>query len=105
MTRRHVAYFVVRGGAALVFVAAALLMPRGVPAALVIMGAGVVGVLACVGTNAGAVGEREGSRAQQRWLDSVRAPQGEWPPYEPSSVVDGDVVRRTQANLRPPKAP
>lgn len=103
MSRRHVAYFVVRGGAALVFVAAALAMPRGVPAALVIMGAGIVGVLACVGTNAGAVGEREGSRAQQRWFDSVRAPQGEWPPYD-APVVDGEVVRRTGATLRPPAA-
>ena len=101
MTRRHVAYFVVRGGAALVFVAAALTMPRGVPAALVIMGAGIVGVLACVGTNAGAVGEREGAKAQQRWLEQVRAPQGEWPPYD-ASTVDGEVVRRSGATLRPP---
>ena len=102
MTRRHVAYFVVRGAAALVFVTAALVMPRGVPAALVIMGAGIVGVLACVGTNAGAVGEREGAKAQQRWLEQVRAPQGEWPPYD-ASTVDGEVVRRSGANLRPPK--
>ena len=104
MTRRHVTYFVLRGAAALVFVAAGLLMPPGVPAAMVIMGAGIVGVLTCVGTNAGAVGEREGSRAQQRWLESVRAPQGEWPPYH-SSTVDGEVVRRSEATLRPPTVP
>ena len=104
MSRRHWTYFAVRGGAAVVFVLAATLMPRGVPAALVIMGAGLVGVLACVGTNAGSPGEQAGARPQERWFGQLRHPQGDWPPYEPGTVVEGEVVRPAQATARPPRA-
>lgn len=87
MTRRHVLYFAIRGGCAVVFVLAATVLPRGVPAALVIVAAGVVGVGSCLFANAGSPGEQAGARAQDRWFDSVRAPQGEWPPYDPSTAT------------------
>lgn len=82
MSRRHTTYFVLRGGAAVVFVLAATVLPRGVPAALVILLAGLVAVGTSLGTNAGGPGERSGARPQDRWFDSVRAPQGQWPPYD-----------------------
>lgn len=82
MTRRHVTYFAVRAVAATVFVLAATVLPRGVPAALVIMAAGAVAVFSSLWTNAGGPGEQAGARPQQRWLDSLRPPQGDWPPYD-----------------------
>ena len=104
MSRRTLVYLLLRGGAALVFVLAATLMPRGVPAALVIMAAGIAAVLTCVGVNAGSRGEQVGARAQDRWFDSLRAPQGDWPPYDPGTVVDGEVVERPVSPRRPDAA-
>lgn len=74
-------YLAIRVAAGTAFVLAATVLPRGIPAALVILVAGVVAVLSCVGVNAGGVGERAGARPQDRWFDSVSAPQGTWPPY------------------------
>ena len=84
---RQKTYFTLRGGAALVFVLAALVLPRGVPAGLLAVAAGLVAVLACIGVNAGGPGERAGSRPQQRAYERVRAPQGLWPPYDDSYLT------------------
>ena len=78
---RQKGYLAVRGGAALVFVGAATLLPRGTAAGLVCLVAGVVGALTCVGTNAGASGEQAGAWAEQQRVARFRAPQGDWPPY------------------------
>jgi hypothetical protein len=78
---RQKAYFAVRGVAAVVFLLAAVVLPRGVPAALLAMVAGLSAVMTCFSTNAGGPGERAGAAPQDRWFDSVRAPQGDWPPY------------------------
>jgi hypothetical protein len=83
MHRRQVTYLLIRLAAAVVFVVAATLLPRGVPAGLLIIAAGLAAVLSCVGVNAGARGEQAGAREQNRWFDSLRAPQGDWPPYKP----------------------
>ena len=83
MSRRHTTYFVLRAVAGLAFVLAATVMPRGVPAALVILVAGLVAVGTSLGTNAGGPGEQAGARPQDRYFDSLRAPQGQWPPYDP----------------------
>lgn len=96
LDRRQKTYVVVRCGAALVFILAALLMPPGLGAGLVIMGAGVVAVLTCIGTLAGGPGERAGARAQNRALAQMRAPQGDWPPYDDTTVVDGELARRPE---------
>lgn len=100
MSRRQATYLTIRLAAATVFVLAATVMPRGVPAGLLILAAGVAAVLSCIGVNAGGPGEQWGSRPQDRWFDSLRAPQGEWPPY--------DEARRTppapEATVRPPTA-
>lgn len=87
LTRRHVAYFVLRGLAAGGVLISATVVPPGLPAALLCMGSGLLAVLTCIGVNAGGPGERAGSRAQQRAYDRVRAPQGLWPPYDDSYVV------------------
>ena len=98
MTRRHALYFAIRGGCAVVFVLAATVLPRGVPAAVVIFAAGVVGVASCLFANAGSPGEQAGARAQDRWFDSLRAPQGDWPPYEVPA-------QPSEAAVRPPAGP
>lgn len=97
MSRRHVTYFTVRAVAGVVFILAATVVPRGIPAALLILGAGLATVATSLGTNAGGPGERAGARPQDRWFDSVRAPQGQWPPYEGSSqqVPDPGATSRT----------
>ncbi len=94
LDRRQKTYLVVRCSAALVFVLAALLMPPGLGAGLVIMAAGVVAVLSCIGSLAGGPGERAGARPQNRAYQQMRAPQGDWPPYEDTTVVDGQLVNR-----------
>jgi hypothetical protein len=96
LDRRQKTYLVVRCGAALVFVLAALLMPPGLGAGLVIMTAGVVAVLTCIGSLAGGPGEQAGARPQNRAFQQMRAPQGDWPPYEDSTVVDGQLVQRPE---------
>lgn len=82
MSRRHTTYFVLRAAALVAFVLAATVLPRGIPAALVILVAGLVAVATSLGTNAGGPGERAGARPQDRYFDSLRAPQGTWPPYD-----------------------
>lgn len=78
---RQKGYLAVRGGAATVFVGAAALGPRGAATGLVCLGAGLVGALTCIGTNAGGPGEQAGAFAEDRRLQRFRAPQGDWPPY------------------------
>jgi hypothetical protein len=92
LDRRQKTYLVVRIGAAVVFVLAALVLPRGPVAGLVIMAAGVVAVVSCLWTNAEGPGERAGARAQDRAIRQLRAPQGDWPPYDPGTVVDGELA-------------
>lgn len=99
MQRRQRTYLAIRLAAALVFVLAATVLPRGVPAGLLIMAAGIAAVLSCVGINAGGPGEQSGARPQERWFDSVRAPQGDWPPYEPPVLPPAP-----EATVRPPAA-
>ncbi|MCW2614068.1 MAG: hypothetical protein JWN08_1062 [Frankiales bacterium] len=72
--------------AGVAFVLAATVLPKGVPAALVVVLAGVAAVLTCFGTNAGGPGERAGARPQDRYFDSILPPQGDWPPYDPGAV-------------------
>jgi hypothetical protein len=97
MSRRKGTYLAIRAGAALVFFLAATVLPPGLPAGLMVMAAGVAAVLTCFWANAGGPGEREGARAQDRWFDSLRAPQGDWPPYEPAPSP-------REATTRPPAA-
>lgn len=90
--RRQVAYLLLRGGAALTFVLSALVLHRGLAAGLLCIGAGVVAVLTCIGVNAGGPGELAGSRAQERAYERIRPPQGDWPPFAPERVLDGEVM-------------
>lgn len=99
MQRRQRTYLAIRLAAALVFVLAATLLPRGLPAGLLIMAAGIAAVLSCVGVNAGGPGEQSGARPQDRWFESLRAPQGDWPPYEPPAAPS-----TSEATVRPPAA-
>lgn len=78
---RQKAYLAIRLGAAVVFLLAATVLPRGLSTGLLVMAAGFAAVLACIGVNAGGPGEQAGTGPQERWFDSVRAPQGDWPPY------------------------
>jgi len=75
-------YLIIRAVAAAAFLLAVVL-PPGLPAALLIVGAGIAAVATCFGVNAGGPGERAGARPQDRWFDAHSAPQGDWPPYEP----------------------
>jgi hypothetical protein len=81
LSARQKGYFAVRGGAGLVFLGSAALLPPGTTAGLICLGAGVVGALTCLGTNAGGPGEQAGAWAEERRLAQFRAPQGDWPPY------------------------
>lgn len=85
-------YFALRGVAAVGFLVCALVLPHGAPAAAACMAFGLLAVLTCFGTNAGASGEQAGARAQQRAYDRLRAPQGSWPPYDDALVVQGELV-------------
>ena len=79
-------YLLVRLAAVVVFLLAAVVLPHGVPAALLAVAAGVVAVFSSLWSNAGGPGERAGAREQNRFFDSVMPPQGEWPPYEPGAA-------------------
>ena len=79
-------YLVVRLIAVVAFVVGAAVLPHGVPAGLLVLGAGLAAVLSSLWSNAGGPGERAGARLQDRWFDSVMPPQGDWPPYEPGPV-------------------
>lgn len=87
---RQRTYFVVRAAAAAVFLLAAVVLPRGVPAGLLAIAAGLAAVMTCFGTNAGGPGEQAGARPQDRWFDSVRPPQGDWPPYAAARAAEAE---------------
>ncbi|MFN2537779.1 MAG: hypothetical protein ABR549_06450 [Mycobacteriales bacterium] len=93
MTGRQKAYYGIRAAALLVFILAALLMPSGVPAGIAAGAAGIIGLLTCIGVNAGGPGERAGALEQGVRYEKVRAPQGDWPPYPDDKVVDGEVLK------------
>lgn len=90
LDRRQKAYFGLRGLAALGIPLSAT-MPPGPGAAAVCLGSGLLAVLTCLGVNAGGPGERAGARAQERAFAQIRPPQGEWPPYDPGRVVEGEL--------------
>ena len=81
---------------------AVFVIPRGVPAAIAAMVAGIGGILTCIGVNAGGPGERAGARVESANLEKVRPPQGDWPPYDEDRVIEGEVV--PPAKNRPPAA-
>lgn len=91
LTRREVTYFALRGVAAFGVLLSATVLPHGLPAALLCVASGLLAVLTCIGVNAGGPGEQSGSAPFQRAYERVRAPQGEWPPYD-SRVVEGELV-------------
>jgi hypothetical protein len=91
---RQKAYLLLRAGAALVFLVAATVLPHGVPAGLCVIAAGLVAILSCIGVNAGGPGEQAGAAREDAWFRSVRAPQGDWPPFDPDRVVEGELVER-----------
>ena len=91
MNRRHLTYFVLRGGTLGLFLLSATLL-HGTPAVICCVTAGVGGLLTCIGVNAGGPGEQNGARREQDRYDKVRAPQGDWPPYDSSRVVDGELA-------------
>jgi hypothetical protein len=93
MTPRQKAYFAFRGSSAGVFLLSATVLPRGAPAVIGCIVAGMGGILTCLGVNAGGPGERAGARVETVAYEKVRAPQGDWPPYPESKIVDGEVVR------------
>jgi hypothetical protein len=92
VTARQKWYYGIRALALLGFVLAALLMPSGVPAGIVAGSAGVIGLLTCIGVNAGGPGEQAAAREEGVRYDRSRAPQGDWPPYPDGKVVDGEIV-------------
>lgn len=92
LTRREVIYFSVRAVATLGVVLSAVVLPPGIPAALLCIACGLAALLTCMGVNAGGPGEQSGSAPLQRAYDKVRPPQGDWPPYDPSQVVEGELV-------------
>ena len=92
MNRRQQAYFLFRGSSAGIFLLSATVLPHGAPAVIGCAVAGLGGLLTCIGVNAGGPGEQAGARVQNAGLQKVRAPQGDWPPYPPEKVVDGEVV-------------
>ena len=96
MSGRQQAYLGIRALALLGFILAALVMPSGVPAGIVAGSAGVIGLLTCIGVNAGGPGERAGAVEQGVRYDRARAPQGDWPPYADDQVIDGEVVPKEQ---------
>lgn len=92
MTRRQKAYYGIRGAALLVFVLAALVMPSGIAAGVAAGTAGIVGLLTCIGVNAGGPGEQAGALEQGVRYEQKRAPQGDWPPYPEDRVVEGEIL-------------
>jgi hypothetical protein len=98
--RRKVVYFSLRAGATAAFLTSVFL-PRGAVAGLVCLGAGLVAVLSGIGANAGGPGEQAGSRRQMDHYEKVRAPQGDWPPFDPARDIDGQVLH-PDGGLTPP---
>ena len=81
-----------RGAAALGVLLSATVLPRGGVAALVCVVSGLLAVLTCIGVNAGGPGEQSGSAPFERAYEKIRPPQGDWPPYTPDRVVEGELV-------------
>ena len=96
LPRRQVTYLLLRAFAAVVLLLGAFVLPHGVPAGLLVMAAGLIAVMACVGVTAGGPGESAGARGQERWLESIRPPQGDWPPFDADRVVEGELVERRE---------
>lgn len=92
--RRQVAYYSLRAAATCAFLLSAFVLPRGAIAGAVCLGAGLVAVLSGIGTNAGGPGEQAGARRQMDHYEAVRAPQGDWPPFDPERDIDGEVTPR-----------
>lgn len=92
--RRQLTYYALRAGATAAFLSSAFVLPRGVPAALVCVAAGLVAVFAGISANAGGPGEAAGARRQVDDLEPRRPPQGDWPPFDPSRDVEGEVLAR-----------
>lgn len=93
MTPRQKAYLALRGGSAGIFLFSATVLPHGAPAVIGALIGGMGGILTCFAVNAGGPGERAGARAERVAYESRRAPQGDWPPFPPEKVVDGETVR------------
>ncbi|GAC1439672.1 MAG: hypothetical protein NVS3B26_04960 [Mycobacteriales bacterium] len=91
--RRQVTYYCLRAAATTAFLLSAFVLPRGALAGAVCLGAGLVAVLSGIGANAGGPGERAGARRQMDHYEQVRAPQGDWPPFDPDHDIEGQVVK------------
>lgn len=91
-SRRQVTYFSLRAVATGAFLIGAFVMPRGGAAGAVCLGAGLVAVLSGIGVNAGGPGEQAGARLQMDYYERIRAPQGDWPPFDPDRDIDGEIV-------------
>jgi hypothetical protein len=91
VTGRQKAYFGFRGASAGLFLLSATVL-TGTAAVICCFAAGFGGLLTCLGVNAGGPGERAGARVQQVQWDRARAPQGDWPPYDDSKVIDGELL-------------
>lgn len=90
--RRQTTYYCLRAGATCAFLLSAFVLPRGALAGALCLGAGFVAVLSGIGANAGGPGERAGARRQMDHYERVRAPQGDWPPFDPGRDIDGEIV-------------
>lgn len=90
VTGRQQAYLAFRGSSAGLFLISATLLPRGAPAAIGCIVAGMGGMLTCLGVNAGGPGERAGARMESVRYDASRAPQGDWPPFDEARDIDGE---------------
>jgi hypothetical protein len=99
--RRQIVYYSLRAGAGLTFVLAAFVLPKGAPAGLLALAAGIVAVLAGIGVNAGGPGEQAGARRQMDHYEQVRAPQGDWPPFDETRDIEGQVYD-PDGGLTPP---
>ena len=92
MTGRQRAYFMFRGSSAGIFLISATVLPRGAPAVVGCVVAGLGGLLTCLGVNAGGPGELAGARVQTARYEQARAPQGDWPPFDETRDVDGELA-------------
>ena len=101
LRRRQITYFSLRAGATCAFILAAFVLHRGPVAALLAISAGVVAVLSGIGANAGGPGEQAGARRQMDHYEQVRAPQGDWPPFDETRDIEGQVVK-PDGGLTPP---
>jgi hypothetical protein len=92
VTRRQKAYFAFRGSSAGVFLLSATVLPRGAPAVIGCIVAGMGGILTCLAVNAGGPGEQAGARVETARYEQVRAPQGDWPPFDEARDIEGEIV-------------